>query len=62
MIDNQYLAVHTFLVGMSTLLSVDEILLPRYMNLYNSVRGLSVHMEVASSYLKHINFALSEFK
>ena len=40
MVDNLSIAVHVFPMRMLTLLSIDEILLPRYMNGSINLRGL----------------------
>ena len=49
------LAVQGFPIRIST--SVDEILLPKYMNLSTNFRGL----DIAPSCLKDMNSVLSEF-
>ena len=54
MIDNLSIAVHAF--SMLTLLSVDVILLPRYLNLFSSFRGLPFSVKMASQEL-HKNVA-----
>ena len=58
MIDNLSIAVHTFAVHMLTLLSVDEILLPKYVNRPTNFRSLSLKLVMAPSYLKHVIFVL----
>ena len=49
MIDNLLIAVHTFARPMLTLLLVDEILLPKYVNLSINFRGLPLQVEMATS-------------
>ena len=46
MIDNQSVSFLTFARRMLTSLSVDEILLPRYMNLCTNFRGQLLRVEV----------------
>ena len=41
MINNLLIAVHTFLMGVLTSLSVDEILVPKYLNWFINFSGLS---------------------
>ena len=55
------IAVHTFLMCMLTLLSVDAILLLRYMNWSANFRNLLHEVEMAPFYLKHMNSDLSVF-
>ena len=47
-------AVNAFTRCMLTSLSIDEILLPRYVNLSTNFRGLPLRVEMAPSHLKHI--------
>ena len=54
MIDNLSIAVHTFTRHMLSLLSVNEILLPRYVNLSTNFRGLSLRVEIVCSHWKHM--------
>ena len=61
MIDNLSIAVHTFARCILILLSVDETLLPRYMNLSTNFRGLPFRVEMAHSQLKHTYSILSIF-
>ena len=53
MIDNLLITVHAFAWNMLTSLSVDEILLPRYVNLSTNFSGLLLIMEMTPR-LKHI--------
>ena len=46
---------------MLTLLSVDKILLPKYVKESNNFRGLPLNVEMTPSCLKHRNFVLSVF-
>ena len=55
MVINQSIAVHGISMLQLTLLSVDEILLLRYMNWSTDFRGLSFNKEMPSSCLKHMN-------
>ena len=41
-----------------TSLSVDDVLLPRYKNLYTYVRGSSYNEEIAATFIKHMNAVL----
>ena len=61
MIDNLSIAVYAFPRCMLTSFSVDEILLPWYVNLSTYFRGLLHKVEMASSRLKHMNSALFAF-
>ena len=56
MIDDQS-AAHAFTRHILTSLSVDKILLPRYVNLSTNFSGLPVKVEIAPC-LKHMNFVL----
>ena len=47
MIDNLSITVHAFPMSMLTWLSVEEILLPRYLNLSTNFRGVSFNVEMA---------------
>ena len=60
MINNLSVAVHTFAINMLTLLSVDEILLPRYVNWSTDSRGLLLKVEMAP-YFKHMNSVVFAF-
>ena len=55
MIDNLLIAVYSFARLMLTSLSVDEILLPRYVYLSINFRGLLLRIEMASCRLKLMN-------
>ena len=46
MIDSLSIAVHAFISHQSMSFSVDEILLPRYVNLSTSFRELMSHVEM----------------
>ena len=54
-IDNLSIAIHAFLMCSLTSLSVDEILLPRYVNWSTNFRGLPLQMEMTPLCLKCIN-------
>ena len=55
------MAVHTFSLHILTSLSVDEILLPRYVNCSTNFRGLPLKMKIAPSCLNHLNLILFVF-
>ena len=57
-IDNSSIAFHAFAMRMLTSLSVDEILLPRYMNLSSNFRDLLLKMEMALSTLTRFDLCL----
>ena len=61
MIDSLSIGVSTFVRRMLTLLSADEILLPRYMNLSTNFRGTSFRVKIAPSRLKHLYFVWFAF-
>ena len=61
MINNLLKTVHAITRHILTSLSVDEILLPRCVNLSTNFRGLPLNVEMASSHLKHINSVLFTF-
>ena len=61
MIDNLLIVVHAFTGHMLTLLSVDEILLLRYVNLSTNFRDLPFRVEMAPFHLKYMNSALLAF-
>ena len=54
MIDNLSIAFHIFDRFMLTSLSVDEMLLPRYVNLSTDFSGLPLRVEKAPFCLKHM--------
>ena len=54
MIDKLLIAVHASARHVLVSLSVDEILLLRYVNLRNNFRGLPLKVEVAPSSLKNV--------
>ena len=60
-IDYLSIAVHIFTRQMLISLSVDEILLPRYLNLSTNFRGLPLRVEKVSSRLKHVYYVLFAF-
>ena len=62
MIDNLSIAVHDFAWRMLTSLSVNKILLPRYVNRSTNFRGLTLKVEMDLSCLKHLNLVLFTFK
>ena len=53
MSDNLSIAVHTFASHILTSLSVDETLLPKYLNLSTNFRGPPLRLEMAPFRLKH---------
>ncbi len=53
MVVNLSIADHAFPMLLLTSLSVDEILLPRYMNFSTNFRGLSFNEKMTFSSLKH---------
>ena len=53
MINNLSIAIHAFPMYILTLLSVDEILLPRYVNWSINFKDLQSSVEMASFCLKH---------
>ena len=61
MINNLQVAVNAFPMPELTLLSVDKILQPRYVNWCTNFRALSLKVEIAPSCLKHMNSALFAF-
>ena len=62
MVENLLTAIHAFPMPMLTFLSVDEILLLKYMNCSTNFRGLSFNVGMTPSWLKHMNSVLSGFK
>ena len=58
MINNLSTAVHAFPICMLTALSVDKILLPKYVNKSTNLGGLLLNVEMALSWLKYINSVL----
>ena len=61
MIDNQSIAVHVSTMHMLISLSVDVIMLPRYVNKSTNFRGWPFNVKMVPSYLKHMNSVLSVF-
>ena len=61
MLDNSSIAVHTFAIRMLTSLSVDETLLPRYVNLSTNFRCSQHRVEIAPTCLKHTHSILFVF-
>ena len=61
MINNLSIAVRAFTLCMLTLLSVDEILLLRYVNLSTNFRSLLREIEMAPLHLKHTYSVLFPF-
>ena len=55
MIGNMSMTVHAFVMYMLTLLSVEEILLPNYVNWSTNFRGLPLKSAISPSRLKHMN-------
>ena len=62
MVDNLLIAVHVFPMHMLKSLSVDEILLPKYVNGSTDFKGLLFNEDMAPSFLKHMNSVLSEYR
>ena len=58
MINNLSIVIHTFARCMLTSLSVDKILLPRYVNLSTNFRGGPLRLEMVPSHLKPMHFVL----
>ena len=56
---NLLIALRAFLMHMLTSISIDEILLPRYMNSSTNSRGLPLNKEMVPSWLKHIETNVS---
>ena len=61
MLDNLSVTVHSFPMRMLILLSVDEILLLRYVNWLTNFRGLPLKMEMDPSCLMRLNTDFSVF-
>ena len=61
MVDNLSIVVHALPMHILTSLSVDEILLPRYMNWSTNFRVFQFYEEMIPSWLKDSNSILSEF-
>ena len=61
MTDNLFVADHAFAIRVLTSLSVDEILLPRYVNCSTGLRGLPSSVEMFPFFFKYMNSVLSEF-
>ena len=59
MIDNLSKAAHGFLRRMLAQFSIDEILLPKYVK-WSNFRSLLLNVEMAPSFLKHMNSVLSK--
>ena len=57
-VNNLSIAVHAFPVHKLTSLSVDEILLPRYVNWSTYFKGLLFYVVMGLSWLKHLNSVL----
>ena len=60
MINNQSISVHAFVRRKLTSLSVNKILLPRYVNWSTNFRGLPLSEEIVPSCLKHMNCVHAE--
>ena len=61
MVVNRLIAIHALPICKLISLSVDEILLPRYVNWSANFRGLPFNKKIASTWLKHMNSVLSLF-
>ena len=61
MIDNLSIAVQVLPMRLLTSLSVDEILLPAYMNWFTNFCSLPINEEMAPSWLNKKNSFWSEF-
>ena len=60
-VDNLSIAFSAYPMHILISLSVDEILLLRYMNRRTSFRGMSFNVEMTPSWLKYLTFVLSGF-
>ena len=60
-IDNLSMAVHGFARHILMSLSVDEMLLPRYMKVSTNFREPPFRGKMSPSWLKHLHFILSAF-
>ena len=58
---NISIAIHALPMRIMTLLSVDEILLPKYMNWSSNFKRLPFHEEMAAFISKQLNFVWFEF-
>ena len=61
MVVNLTIALPVFLMNMSTLISVDVTLLPKYMNSSTNFQGLLFNEEMIPSWLKHIYYVLNQW-
>ena len=61
MTDNLFVADHAFAIRVLTSLSVDEILLPMYVNCSTGLRGVPLSAEMFPFFLKLMKSVLSEF-
>ena len=60
MINKVFTAVYAFPMRKLTSFSVDEIMLPKYVNKSNNLRGLTFIVEMVPSCLKYMICVLSE--
>ena len=61
MIESLSMAVHAFARRILTSLSVDETLLPRYVNLSSNFRGMAFRVEMGTPRLKYMYSVLFTF-
>ena len=61
MVNNLLITVHAFPMHMLKSLSVDELLVPRYLKWSNDFKSLLFNVEMTPFGLKCINSVLSEF-
>ena len=61
MVDKLSIAVYTFLMRLLTLLSVDAIIQPRYVNRSINFRGFPFNVEITPFGLNNMNSILSRF-
>ena len=61
MINSLSIAIHDNTMYIFTSLSVDKMLLLRYVNWSTNFRGFPLRVEMVPSYLKHMNSVIFEF-
>ena len=61
LVDNQPIVVHPSSMRMLTSLSLDEIILPKYVKILTNFRALSFEDYIVTSRLIHMNLLLSNF-
>ena len=60
-IDNVFIAIYAFPIRIFSSISVNEILLPRYVKWLASFIGLPFHMEISPFCLKHMDSVVFKF-